>query len=87
MTREEAVIILDCERPYGNCGCGASDEEIEDALNNNKVIGLRITGSNSSENNVITNLQYHQNKQSWRRERDKSIFLHAGLCSIGLLFP
>ena len=33
MTREEAIIILDCERPYGNCGCGASDEEIEDALN------------------------------------------------------
>ena len=33
MTREDAVIILDCERPYGNCGCGASDEEIEDALN------------------------------------------------------
>ena len=33
MTREEAIIILDCERPYGNCGCGASIEEIEDALN------------------------------------------------------
>ena len=33
MTREEAIIILDCERPYGNCGCGASVEEIEDALN------------------------------------------------------
>lgn len=33
MTREEAIIILDCERPYGNCGCGASDEEIEKALN------------------------------------------------------
>lgn len=33
MTREEAIIILDCKRPYGDCGCGASIEEIEDALN------------------------------------------------------
>ena len=33
MTREEAIIILDCKRPYENCGCGASIEEIEDALN------------------------------------------------------
>lgn len=32
MTREEAIRILDYERPNGNCGCGASDEEIEEAL-------------------------------------------------------
>ena len=32
MTREEAITILDCERPYGSCGCGATDEEIEEAL-------------------------------------------------------
>ena len=33
MTREEAITILDCERPYGSCGCGATDEEIEESIN------------------------------------------------------
>ena len=33
MTNEEAIVILDCERPYGNSGCGATEEEIEEALN------------------------------------------------------
>ncbi len=32
MTRGDAITILDCERPYGSCGCGATDEEIEEAL-------------------------------------------------------
>lgn len=32
MTKEEAITILDCTRPYGSRGCGATDEEIEEAL-------------------------------------------------------
>lgn len=32
MTRGDAITILDCERPYGSCGCGATDKEIEEAL-------------------------------------------------------
>lgn len=33
MTREEAITIIDCERPYASGGCGANDEEIEEAFN------------------------------------------------------
>lgn len=33
MTNEEAIFILECCRPYGNRWCGATDEEIEEALN------------------------------------------------------
>lgn len=33
MTVKEAIDILDCERPYGECrGCGRTDEELEEAL-------------------------------------------------------
>lgn len=32
MTREDAIKILKCAMPYSNMGCGASDEEIEEAM-------------------------------------------------------
>ena len=47
MTREEAITILDCERPYGNCGCGATDEEIEEALD------MAIKALEHPEQNVV----------------------------------
>ena len=33
MTREDALMILDCARPYTNHGCGYDDDELEEALN------------------------------------------------------
>ena len=32
MTREEAIRILECTMPNSSMGCGASDEEIEEAM-------------------------------------------------------
>ena len=32
MTKEDAIKILKCAMPYSNMGCGASDDEIEEAM-------------------------------------------------------
>lgn len=53
MTRKDAIMILDCERPYGSCGCGASDEEIEEALN----MAIKCLEQESILNKIYTDIQ------------------------------
>lgn len=53
MTEEEALIILNCVRPYGNCGCGVSDEEIEEALN----IAIKAVKQKAMLNKIYTDIQ------------------------------
>ena len=48
MTKEDAIEILKCAMPYSNMGCGASDEEIEEAM----MLGIQALEQQTCDDTV-----------------------------------